>query len=156
MAIECHSCFEWLLPAINDYREQWPDVELDISGGFSFAPLPALARGELDLVVTSDPLPDLGLSYYPLFSYESKLVLPAKHVLVDKKTIQPADLTNETLIAYPVDRHRLDIFSQFLDPAGVGASRNQSCRPHCDDDSACCEWSWGCVPTQLGASGLCA
>jgi len=119
MAIECHSCFEWLLPAINDYREQWPDVELDISGGFNFAPLPALARGELDLVVTSDPLPDLDLSYHPLFSYESKLVLPAKHALADKKTIQPADLANETLIAYPVDRHRLDIFSQFLDPAGV-------------------------------------
>ncbi len=119
MAIECHSCFEWLLPAINDYREQWPDVELDISGGFSFAPLPALARGELDLVVTSDPVPDLGLSYHPLFSYESKLVLPAKHALADKKTIEPVDLAREILITYPVDRHRLDIFSQFLGPAGV-------------------------------------
>jgi len=24
MAIECHSCFQWLLPAIDTYREQWP------------------------------------------------------------------------------------------------------------------------------------
>ena len=30
MAIECHSCFEWLLPAINAYREQWPEVELSL------------------------------------------------------------------------------------------------------------------------------
>ena len=44
MAIECHSCFEWLLPAINRYREAWSDVELDIASGFHFAPLPALAR----------------------------------------------------------------------------------------------------------------
>ena len=26
MAIECHSCFDWLLPAINLYRESWPDA----------------------------------------------------------------------------------------------------------------------------------
>ena len=51
MAIECHSCFEWLLPAIDQYRESWPEVELDLASGFSFAPLPALARGDLDLVV---------------------------------------------------------------------------------------------------------
>ena len=31
MAIECHSCFEWLLPAIDAYRDQWADVELDLS-----------------------------------------------------------------------------------------------------------------------------
>ncbi len=31
MAIECHSCFEWLLPAINAYRESWPDVGRTLS-----------------------------------------------------------------------------------------------------------------------------
>ena len=75
MAIECHSCFEWLLPAINEYRESWPDVELDISSGFHFAPLPALTRGDLDLVITADPVDDLGLAYIPLFSYEAELAL---------------------------------------------------------------------------------
>ncbi|MBV1906723.1 MAG: LysR family transcriptional regulator [Pseudomonadales bacterium] len=119
MAIECHSCFDWLLPAIDEYREQWPDVELDISSGFNFAPLPAVARGELDLAVTADPLPGLDLSYQALFSYESKLVIPAKHALAEKIYIKPQDLKNEVLITYPVDRSRLDIFSQFLTPAGI-------------------------------------
>lgn len=119
MAIECHSCFEWLLPAINEYREHWPDVELDISSGFHFAPLPALARGDLDLVITADPIDDLGLVYLPLFSYEAQLALARDHDLAQKPWIEPEDLSTETLISYPVDRSRLDVFSSFLEPAGV-------------------------------------
>lgn len=119
LAIECHSCFEWLLPAINEYRERWPDVELDIASGFHFEPLPALARGDLDLVVTADPVEDLGLAYVPLFSYEAQLALPRNHPLAKKHWIEPADLSGEILITYPVNRDRLDIFTSFLDPAGI-------------------------------------
>lgn len=55
LAIDCHSCFQWLMPALDAFRAQWPDVALDLSAAFSFAPLPALVRGDLDLVITSDP-----------------------------------------------------------------------------------------------------
>lgn len=119
MAIECHSCFEWLLPAINTYREAWPEVELDISSGFNFDALPALARGDLDLVITSDPVRELDLTYVPLFSYEAQLALAASHPLAAKPWIEPADLAGEVLICYPVDRARLDVFTSFLDPARV-------------------------------------
>ena len=123
MAIECHSCFEWLLPAINRYREGWPDVELDISSGFNFAPLPALARGDLDLVVTSDPLRDLPITYLPLFSYEAQLAVSPRHALAGREWVVPEDLRGEVLITYPVERARLDVFRQFLDPAGVEPAR---------------------------------
>jgi len=126
MAIECHSCFDWLLPAINEYREHWPDVELDVASGFHFAPLPALARGDLDLVITADPVDDLGLAYIPLFSYEAQLALARDHELIEKPWIEPADLASEVLICYPVDRNRLDIFTSFLDPAGVEPLRVRS------------------------------
>jgi LysR family transcriptional regulator, regulator for metE and metH len=123
MAIECHSCFEWLLPAINRYRESWPEVELDIASGFHFAPLPALARGDLDLVITADPIDDPGLAYLPLFSYEAQLAVSRDHPLAERNWIEPADLASEILISYPVDRNRLDIFKNFLDPAGVEPAR---------------------------------
>lgn len=123
MAIECHSCFEWLLPAINAYREDWPEVELDISSGYHFEPLPALARGDLDLVVTSDPIDQSGLTYLPLFSYEAQMALSVDHPLAQKQWLQPADLADETLIVYPIDRSRLDVFTLFLEPNGVIPSR---------------------------------
>jgi LysR family transcriptional regulator for metE and metH len=123
MAIECHSCFEWLLPAINLFREDWPDVELDVSGGFHFEPLPALARGDLDLVITADPVDGLALVYEPLFGYEAQLALTLDHPLTTKEWIEPEDLADETLITYPVDRSRMDVFTRFLDPAGVEPAR---------------------------------
>ena len=36
MAIECHSCFDWLMPAINAFRDHWPEVEIDLSTSFNF------------------------------------------------------------------------------------------------------------------------
>lgn len=123
MAIECHSCFEWLLPAIDTYRDQWSDVELDISSGFHFAPLPALARGDLDLVITADPVDEPGIHYFPLFSYEAQLAVSKTHSLVDKAWAEPADLADQVVITYPVDQDRLDLFTGFLRPAGIEPER---------------------------------
>jgi LysR family transcriptional regulator, regulator for metE and metH len=119
MAIECHSCFNWLMPTIDIFRNQWPAIELDFSSGFTFEPLPALAKGDIDLVVTSDPLPLKGLEYVPLFSYEMQIAISNQHPLALKTFLTPKDLADQTLITYPVDRDRLDIFKQFLRPAGI-------------------------------------
>ena len=119
IAIECHSCFEWLMPTIERYRDGWPDVQLDLVGGFNFDALPALLQGDLDLVITANPQPGDGIRYAPLFQYEAQLVLPRTHALTEVACIEPAQLRAETLIVYPVDRSRLDVFVNFLDPAGI-------------------------------------
>jgi LysR family transcriptional regulator for metE and metH len=119
MAIECHSCFQWLMPTIDQFRDAWPEVELDLASGFAFAPLPALARGDLDLVVTSDPLELAGITYVPLFTYEAMLAVANQHPLAARPYVVPEDLVNETLITYPVERDRLDIFTRFLEPADI-------------------------------------
>ncbi|WP_446938264.1 transcriptional regulator MetR [Pseudomonas aeruginosa] len=119
MAIECHSCFQWLMPTIDQFRDAWPEVELDLASGFSFAPLPALARGDLDLVVTADPVELPGITYVPLFTYEALLAVANQHALAGRPYVVPEDLERETLITYPVERDRLDVFTRFLDPADV-------------------------------------
>ncbi|MFM2485084.1 LysR family transcriptional regulator [Celerinatantimonas yamalensis] len=119
LAIECHSCFNWLMPAIDIYRGLWPDVALDFSSGFSFEPLPELAQGKLDLVVTSDPLPEVGICYQALFAYQPMLAVAPEHPLASKDKIEPEDFATQTLISYPVESQRLDLFNLFLQPAGV-------------------------------------
>ncbi|EEG8407284.1 LysR family transcriptional regulator, partial [Salmonella enterica] len=57
IAIECHSCIQWLTPALENFRASWPQVEMDFTSGVTFDPQPALQQGELDLVMTSDILP---------------------------------------------------------------------------------------------------
>ena len=119
IAIECHSCFEWLIPTLDDYRDDWPEVEIDLISGFNFDPLPALTRSELDLVITSNPAPLAGITYIPLFEYEALLCVAKQHPLASKERIEPEDFATETLIAYPVEKERLDLFQYFLTPAGI-------------------------------------
>ncbi|WP_221799005.1 LysR family transcriptional regulator [Oceanobacter mangrovi] len=119
MVIECHSCFDWLMQAINKYRDQWPEVEIDLSTAFNFDPLPALIRGDVDLVITSDPVEDERIFYQPLFRYQSLLAVSNQHELASQSKIQPDDLLQQTLIHYPVDRSKLDIFQRFLTPEGL-------------------------------------
>ncbi len=119
LAIDCHSCFQWLMPALDSFRQDWPDVALDLSAAFSFAPLPALVRGDLDLVVTSDPQAIGSVEYVPLFRYELVLAIASSNPLSQFKHIEPEQLADQVLITYPVDRQRMDVFTVFLDPADV-------------------------------------
>ncbi|KAA3630029.1 MAG: LysR family transcriptional regulator [Proteobacteria bacterium] len=126
IAVECHSCFEWLMPALERYRGYWPQVELDLSMGYTFEPLGALASGDVDLVVTADPVEHEMIAYRPLFSFQNVLLLPRDHRLVARKWISPADLEGETMITYPVGTDRLDVYHRFLEPAGVTTKRRHS------------------------------
>ena len=119
IAIECHACFEWLFPVLEQFRKAWPDVDVDIRPGLAFDALPALRKEEVDLVVSSDPedLPET--DFTPLFDYDAVFVASAAHPLAQKDVIEAEDFRGQTLITYPVDRARLDVFSQLLTPAKV-------------------------------------
>ncbi|WP_122081725.1 LysR substrate-binding domain-containing protein [Vibrio coralliirubri] len=119
MAIECHSCFQWLMPALKEYQVAWPSVTLDFSSGFGFEPLPALMAGELDLVITSDIQPRSEVHYEPLFDFEMRLITSINSPLADKASIEPQDLSDLTMLSYPVQKQRLDVVKHFLQPAGV-------------------------------------
>ncbi|CAM3148593.1 HTH-type transcriptional regulator MetR [Vibrio ordalii] len=119
MAIECHSCFQWLMPALREYQLAWPSVTLDFSSGFGFEPLPALLAGELDLVITSDILPRSEVHYEPLFDFEMRLITSTTHPLAGKSVIEPEDLASQTMLTYPVQKQRLDVVKHFLQPASV-------------------------------------
>jgi len=119
IAIECHACFEWLFPVLENFRKTWGDVDVDIRPGLAFDALPALMKEEVDLVVSSDPEDLPGVTFTPLFDYSPVFVASSQHPLAQKPYIQAEDFRGETLITYPVERARLDIFSQLLIPAKV-------------------------------------
>ena len=119
IAIECHACFEWLFPVLEQFRKAWPDVDVDIRPGLAFDALPALQREEVDLVVSSDPEDLRDIEFTPLFDYEPVFVAAAQHPLAQKEFVVAEDFRDEMLITYPVERARLDIFSQLLTPAKV-------------------------------------
>ena len=119
LASECHSCFDWLMPVLNRFRHDFPDVDLDFASGFEPEPHTQLQQGEIDLLVTTDCLPKNGIHYHRLFEYESRLVLSPSHQLATQEIVTAEEIAAQTLIAYPVEPTRLDIVAGYLAPYGL-------------------------------------
>ena len=119
IAIECHACFEWLFPVLEQFRKNWGEVDVDIRPGLAFDALPALQKEAVDLVISSDPETLPGITFKPLFDYEPVFVASSQHPLAQKPYVEAGDFRGETLITYPVDRSRLDVFTELLTPAKV-------------------------------------
>ena len=126
IGMECHPCYQWLLKIVAPYLSAWPDVDVDVKQKFQFGGIGALFGYEIDLLVTPDPLYKPGLLFEPVFDYEQVLVVGKDHALATLAYIEPDHITKEILISYPVDVERLDIYNQFLLPAGVAPRRHKT------------------------------
>ncbi|WP_206996322.1 LysR family transcriptional regulator [Trinickia mobilis] len=126
IGMECHPCYQWLLKVVSPYLSRWPDVDVDVKQRFQFGGIGALFGYDIDVLVTPDPLMRPGLRFDPVFDYEQVLVVSERHRLANVRYVTPEQLVGETLITYPVETDRLDIYTQFLRPAGVVPRRHKT------------------------------
>lgn len=126
IGMECHPCYQWLLKVVAPYLAAWPLVDVDVKQKFQFGGVKALFAHDIDLLVTPDPIDRPGLVFEPVFDYEQVLVVAAGHRLAGRAEAAPRDLATETLITYPVPVDRLDIYNQFLIPAGCRPARHKA------------------------------
>ena len=126
IGMECHPCYQWLLKIVSPYLSAWPDVDVDVKQKFQFGGIGALFGYEIDLLVTPDPLYKPGLHFEPVFDYEQVLVVAGCHPFAQQAYVKPAQLAGETLITYPVSPERLDVYTQFLAPAGIAPRRHKT------------------------------
>lgn len=127
IAVQCHNCFDWLMPAMDAYRSLWPEVELDLVSGFVMDPLALLERGEAELAVIHDRPPETPhLAFSPLFRYESVALMSPRHPLTRAEFLEAADFAGETLITYPVPDEMLDLMKHCLMPAGIQPAKRRT------------------------------
>lgn len=123
IALECHTCFDWLMPVTDAFRRRWPEVEIDLIAGFHSDPVALLRGAKADLVVGSEPPRGREYVALPLFRFEILAVLPIEHRLRSRRRVEAADLAGETLITYPVPEARIDLIREVLRPAGIRLER---------------------------------
>ena len=123
IVLECHTCFDWLMPVMDAFRRNWPEVELDLVSGFHPDPFELLAADRADLVIGSEPKRRRGLVHAPLFRFEIMAVLPTDHPLKPKRWLEAQDFKGQTLITYPVPEERIDLIRRVLKPAGIRPQR---------------------------------
>jgi len=123
IALECHTCFDWLMPVMTEFRRRWPEVEVDLVAGFHPQPLALIRERKADLVIGSRPAAQRPYHVEPLFRFEILVVLPADHALARHRRVEARQLTGETLITYPVPESRIDLIREVLRPAGLRLPR---------------------------------
>ncbi len=126
IGMECHPCQQWLTRVLDPYLRQWTEVDIDVTTAFKFGGIAALLGHEIDLLISPDPITHPSLTYVPVFDYEIILAVAREHPLASQSIASPSDLSSETLITYPVAVERLDIFTQFLVPAGCRPRRHRT------------------------------
>lgn len=123
IAVECHTCFDWLMPAMDAFRVRWPEVELDIVSGFHPDPIALVLQNRADVAIVSEADAAESVDFHPLFRFEIVALLANNHPLVAKSCLNAKDFANETLITYPVPDEMLDLVRQVLEPAGIKPAR---------------------------------
>lgn len=126
IVLECHTCFDWLMPVMDEFRRRWPEVEVDLVAGFHADPMGLLDSDDADLVIGAAPPARRGRVTTPLFRFEILAVLPNSHPLRSKRRLSAQDFAGETLITYPVPEERIDLIREVLQPAGVRVTRRTS------------------------------
>lgn len=126
VAVECHTCFDWLMPSMDAYRSRWPEVELDIVSGFHADPVGLLHRGEAELAIVSERCEEEGIVSFPLFRFEMVGVVPVDSKLAQRAYLKPSDFSDQVLLTYPVPDDMLDVIKHFLSPAGIQVKRRSS------------------------------
>ena len=123
IALECHTCFDWLMPVMDAFRRRWPEVEIDLLAGFHSDPIALLKSEKAELVIGSQKPRGRDYTALPLFRFEILVVLPIEHRLRARRRVEAADLKGETLITYPVPEERIDLIHEVLRPAGIRLER---------------------------------
>lgn len=123
IALECHTCFDWLMPVMDEFRRRWPEVEIDLVAGFHSDPLSLITDGKADMVIGTAPPTKRAWHVAPLFRFEILAVLANEHRLRSKRRLQADDFNGETLITYPVPDCRIDLIREVLAPAGIKPKR---------------------------------
>lgn len=126
IAVECHTCFDWLMPAMDTFRNHWPEVELDIVSGFHSDPVGLLYDDRADLAIVSEAEDNPDIACLPLFRYDMVALVANDHPLAAKPWLEAADFADETLITYPVPDEMLDLMKKVLKPAGIKPQRRTS------------------------------
>jgi LysR family transcriptional regulator for metE and metH len=119
IGVECYPCYEWLTRIIGIFLQKMPDVEVDIINKFQFSGHEGLLNHHIDILITPDIERKTDIHIETLAQYNLVLLLAGEHPLAHQIIITPKDLIHETLLTFPVPLERLDVLTQFLNPAQV-------------------------------------
>jgi LysR family transcriptional regulator for metE and metH len=119
IAIQCHACFQWLLPITQALGNNFPLHNFEFANS-SFS---SNHDSQSDILFSDEELDKNYDVTLEIGRFELLAILPKQHTLTAKTFLIAQDFADQTLLTYPVEKERLDIFNLLLQPKNVKPAR---------------------------------
>jgi DNA-binding transcriptional LysR family regulator len=86
---------------VRDFRQKYPNVEINLIALATEAQVSALNQGKIDLAFLHPPIDARGIELYPILEETFIAVLPPQHPLLEYDSIPLKAFANESLIVHP-------------------------------------------------------
>jgi len=115
IAIQCHACFQWLLPITKALGNNFPLYDFEFANS-SFS---SNHDSQSDILFSDEVCNKNYDVTLEIGRFELLAILPKQHILTAKTFLIAQDFTDQTLLTYPVEKERLDIFNLLLQPENL-------------------------------------
>ncbi len=118
LSTECYTSYFWLPAVIQQFEQEYPNVEIKINFNATHKPLEKLLEGDLDLALVNSKIPGNALSYLEVFEDEMVGIAAKNHAWADLEFLSPADFTDQNLIIHSEPISTVTVYRDFMKPAG--------------------------------------
>jgi DNA-binding transcriptional LysR family regulator len=95
-----YSCYLLLPRILQEFKSEYPQVELSVSADYTGEAVQHLLEGLLDVAIVVAPPPVRGLVIEPLGTDELFVIVPVTHPWAKRRRVQWSELASQVLIAY--------------------------------------------------------
>jgi len=106
IATECITTFQWLPRAIPVFKQEYPNVEIDLLPRACNKVTDLLDAGDIDIAIKMAPAKK-PFCNHPLFNDRLVVVLDKDHELANEDAIKPNDIAKENILLCPNAKEKL-------------------------------------------------
>lgn len=119
ISTECYTSYHWLPPVLKKFKNEFPNVHVEIVFEATHRPVEKLAEGVLDIAITSNPELRDKVEYIELFTDEMFAVVSPQHHWAEKAFVVADEFKDVKLIIHSLPLETVSIFRNLLTPKGI-------------------------------------
>ncbi|MGV3508604.1 MAG: LysR family transcriptional regulator [Sphingobacteriaceae bacterium] len=123
ISTECYTSYHWLPAVLKKFKNEFPNVEVEIVFEATHRPIEKLVENQLDLAITSNPELIDQVEFIQLFSDEMLAVVCNQHPWTKKDYIEAEDFQDVNLIIHSLPLDTVSIFRTQLTPKGINPKK---------------------------------
>lgn len=123
-----YSCYQLLPRILQEFKVEFPRVELSVSADYTGEAVQHLLEGILDIAILVVPSPVRGLAIEPLAVDELFVIVPAGHPWANRRRVRWSDLASQVLITYNKASQTHQLLLHRLAQEGAGAPETMEVR----------------------------